>query len=228
MFVGQAFLCSSILFGYATLLSTFFNVSKTDAPYYLGGFAAGNLLGPLLLGRRFDLVGRRPMIAGTYILSGVRLLVTPSHVRPAPAERGRADAVLGRGVLIRSAGVSAAYLTVSEIFPMETGALCIALFYAGGTGLGGIVGPHLFAPMIATGKTSEVFKALAIGAILMIVGGVTEIASRREGRAPTPGGHRQANHRGRECPCAGARRGPAGRPRAGRAAASRRPSTRTA
>ena len=74
-----------------------------------------------------------------------------------------------------SAGVSAAYLTVSEIFPLETRALCIALFYAVGTGLGGIIGPQLFAPMVATGKASEVFKALAIGAVLMIVGGVTEI-----------------------------------------------------
>ena len=63
-----------------------------------------------------------------------------------------------------SAGVSAAYLTVSEIFPMETRALCIALFYAVGTGIGGIIGPQLFAPMVATGKASEVFKALAIGA----------------------------------------------------------------
>src|ERR1700729_2360889 len=74
-----------------------------------------------------------------------------------------------------SAGVSAAYLTVSEIFPLETRALCIALFYAVGTGLGGIIGPQLFAPMVATGKASEVFKALAIGAVLMILGGVTEI-----------------------------------------------------
>jgi MFS family permease len=75
-----------------------------------------------------------------------------------------------------SAGVSAAYLTVSEIFPLEARALCIALFYAGGTGIGGIIGPQLFGPMVATGEASEVFKALAVGAILMIVGGVVEIA----------------------------------------------------
>ena len=74
-----------------------------------------------------------------------------------------------------SAGVSAAYLTVSEIFPMETRALCIALFYAVGTGLGGIIGPQLFAPMIATGKASKVFEALTIGAILMVVGGIVEL-----------------------------------------------------
>ena len=89
-----------------------------------------------------------------------------------------------------SAGVSAAYLTVSEIFPLETRALCIALFYAVGTGLGGIIGPQLFAPMIATGKASEVFKALAIGAILMIIGGVTEIVfgvdAERKGSKASP------------------------------------------
>src|SRR5206468_7404361 len=90
-----------------------------------------------------------------------------------------------------SAGVSAAYLTVSEIFPMETRALAIALFYAVGTGIGGIIGPQLFGRLIPTGKTSDVFVALAIGSILMIVGGITEIvfgikAERRglEGIAP--------------------------------------------
>jgi MFS family permease len=74
-----------------------------------------------------------------------------------------------------SAGVSAAYLTVSEIFPMETRAMCIALFYAVGTGIGGIIGPQLFAPMVATGEASKVFEALAIGAVLMIIGGITEL-----------------------------------------------------
>src|SRR5579884_2940845 len=76
LFIGQAFLYNSILFGYATLLSTFFHVSTANAPYYLVAFAAGNLLGPIILGRLFDTVGRRPMISGTYILSGVLLLVT--------------------------------------------------------------------------------------------------------------------------------------------------------
>ncbi len=75
LFIGQAFLYNSILFGYATLLSKFFDVSTANAPYYLVAFAVGNLLGPLLLGRLFDTVGRKPMIAGTYILSGVLLLV---------------------------------------------------------------------------------------------------------------------------------------------------------
>jgi MFS family permease len=175
LFIGQAFLYNAILFGYATLLSTFFHVATGDAPYYLVAFAVGNLLGPLVLGRLFDTVGRRPMIAGTYILSGVLLLITgylfDHHDLTATTLTVSWSVVF----FFASAGVSAAYLTVSEIFPMETRALAIALFYAVGTGIGGIIGPQLFGRLIPTGKTSDVFVALAIGAILMIAGGVIEI-----------------------------------------------------
>ena len=175
LFVGQAFLYNSILFGYATLLTKFFHVSTADAPYYLVAFAAGNLLGPIVLGGLFDTVGRKPMIAGTYILSGVLLLVTGYLFEQHQLTAGTLTLCWAVVFFFASAGVSAAYLTVSEIFPMETRALCIALFYAVGTGIGGIIGPQLFAPMIATGNASKVFEALAIGAILMIVGGITEL-----------------------------------------------------
>ena len=176
LFIGQAFLYNAILFGYATLLSKFFGVSTANAPYYLVAFAVGNLVGPIALGPLFDSVGRKPMIAGTYILSGTLLLITgylfDQHVFTA------ATLTLAWCVVFffASAGVSAAYLTVSEIFPMETRALAIALFYAVGTGIGGIIGPQLFGRLIPTGKTSDVFFALAIGAVLMILGGVAEIA----------------------------------------------------
>jgi MFS family permease len=176
LFVGQAFLYNSILFGYATLLSTFFGVNKADAPYYLVAFAVGNLLGPLLLGRLFDTVGRRPMIAGTYILSGILLLVTGYLFKEHQLTAGTLTACWSVVFFFASAGVSAAYLTVSEIFPMEVRALAIALFYAVGTGIGGIIGPQLFGPMVATGKASRVFEALAIGAGLMVLGGVIELA----------------------------------------------------
>ncbi len=175
LFIGQAFLYNAILFGYATLLSTFFGVSTADAPYYLVAFAAGNLLGPIVLGPLFDSVGRKPMIAGTYILSGVLLLVTGYLFDQHSLSAGTLTLCWSVVFFFASAGVSAAYLTVSEIFPMETRALAIALFYAIGTGIGGIVGPQLFGRLIPTGKTSDVFVALAIGAILMIVGGVTEL-----------------------------------------------------
>jgi MFS family permease len=176
LFIGQAFLYNAILFGYATLLSKFFGVSTSDAPYYLVAFAAGNLMGPIVLGPLFDSVGRKPMIAGTYILSGVLLLITgflfDQHQLTA-ASLTIAWAVV---FFFASAGVSAAYLTVSEIFPMETRALAIAIFYAVGTGIGGIAGPQLFGRLIPTGKTSDIFVALVIGSGLMILGGVAEIA----------------------------------------------------
>jgi MFS family permease len=175
LFIGQAFLYNAILFGYATLLSKFFGVATADAPYYLVAFAAGNLLGPIVLGPLFDTVGRKPMIAGTYILSGVLLLITgylfDQHQLTATSLTIAWSVVF----FFASAGVSAAYLTVSEIFPMETRALAIALFYAVGTGIGGIIGPQLFGRLIPNGKTSDVFFALAIGAVLMIVGGVAEL-----------------------------------------------------
>jgi MFS family permease len=175
LFIGQAFLYNSILFGYATLLSTFFGVSTADAPYYLVAFAAGNFLGPIVLGGLFDSVGRKPMIAGTYILSGVLLLITGYLFEQNQLNATTLTLAWAVVFFFASAGVSAAYLTVSEVFPMETRAMCIALFYAVGTGIGGIIGPQLFAPMVATGKASKVFEALAIGAVLMIIGGVVEL-----------------------------------------------------
>jgi MFS family permease len=175
LFIGQAFLYNAILFGYATLLSTFFGVSTSNAPYYLVAFAAGNLLGPIILGPLFDTVGRKPMIAGTYILSGVLLLITAFMFDQHQLSAVTLTLAWSVVFFFASAGVSAAYLTVSEIFPLETRALAIALFYAVGTGLGGIIGPQLFGRLIPTGKTSDVFIALAIGSGLMIVGGLIEI-----------------------------------------------------
>jgi MFS family permease len=176
LFIGQAFLYNAILFGYATLLSTFFGVSTSNAPYYLVAFAAGNLLGPLVLGPLFDSVGRKPMIAGTYILSGVLLLITGYLFDQHQLTAATLTIAWSVVFFFASAGVSAAYLTVSEIFPMETRALAIAIFYAVGTGIGGIIGPQLFGRLVPTGKTSDVFFALAIGAVLMILGGVAELA----------------------------------------------------
>jgi MFS family permease len=175
LFIGQAFLYNSILFGYATLLGTFFGVSTADAPYYLVAFAAGNLLGPIILGGLFDSVGRKPMIAGTYILSGVLLLITGYLFEQHQLTAGTLTLAWTVVFFFASAGVSAAYLTVSEVFPMETRALAIAVFYAVGTGIGGIIGPQLFGPLVATNDAGKVFGALAIGAGLMIFGGVVEL-----------------------------------------------------
>jgi MFS family permease len=176
LFVGQAFLYNAILFGYSTLLSTFFGVSTADAPYYLVAFAAGNLIGPLVLGPLFDSVGRKPMISGTYILSGILLLITGYLFEQHSLTATTLTIAWAVVFFFASAGVSAAYLTVSEIFPMETRALAIALFYAVGTGVGGAAGPLIFSGMIHTHSASKVFLALALGAVLMILGGLAEIA----------------------------------------------------
>jgi len=175
LFVGQAFLYNALLFSLGYLLSTFFGISSGNVPYYIAIFAAGNLLGPLTLGRLFDTIGRKPMIAGTYILSGVLLLVTAFLFKGGALTAATLVLALMIVFFFASAGVSAAYLTVSEIFPLETRALCIAVFYAVGTGTGGIVGPLLFAKLIESGKVSHVFIGFAIGAVAMILGGIAEL-----------------------------------------------------
>jgi MFS family permease len=176
LFVGQAFLYNSILFGLGDLLGTYFKVSSGNVPYYVAVFAVGNLLGPLVLGRLFDTVGRKPMIAGTYLTSGVLLVVTALLFKGHALTAASLTIALMVVFFFASAGVSAAYLTVSEVFPMETRALCIAVFYAVGTGVGGISGPLLFSALITTGSYGKAALALIIGAAMMIVGGLAELA----------------------------------------------------
>jgi MFS family permease len=177
LFVGQAFLYNGITFNLGTLYSTFWKVSSSFVPVFLIVFAAGNFLGPLLLGRLFDTVGRKPMIAGTYLGSAavgvvMAVLFTGGSLAASP---WTFEAFIFGIFFLASAGASAAYLTVSEIFPMETRALAIAFFYAVGTGLGGIVGPLLFGNLIASNSRSEVAIAFFIGAGVMAAGGIAEI-----------------------------------------------------
>ena len=176
LFVGQAFLYNALLFSLGYLLSTFFGVASGDVPYYIAVFAVGNLLGPLTLAHLFDTVGRKPMIAGTYILSGSLLVVTAFLFKGGTFTTAASFvAALMVIFFFASAGTSAAYLTVSEIFPLETRALCISVFYAVGTAAGGITGPLLFATLIESGKRSHVFLGFMIGAVAMILGGVAEL-----------------------------------------------------
>ena len=123
----------------------------------------------------FDTVGRRPMISGTYILSGVLLVITAILFESHSLSSTSIMVALTLVFFFASAGVSAAYLTVSEIFPMETRALCIAVFYAVGTGIGGITGPLVFSALITTGDVTKAGLALILGAALMIVGGFAEL-----------------------------------------------------
>ena len=135
-----------------------------------------NFLGPLLLGHLFDTVGRKPMIAGTYIGSALVLTVLTLLFVGDQLGTWGFMALLLVTFFLASAGASAAYLTVSEIFPMETRALAIAFFYAIGTAIGGVTGPYLFGKMIESGEESQVAIAFFIGAAVMAIGGLVELA----------------------------------------------------
>ncbi|HET9899101.1 MAG TPA: MFS transporter [Streptosporangiaceae bacterium] len=174
LFVGQAFLYNAITFGYAQILATFFHVT-TNPGYYFAVIAVGNLLGPLLLARLFDMIGRKPMITGTYVLSGVLLLLTAFLFDKGMLSAVTMTACWCAVLFFASAGASSAYLTVSEVFPMETRALAIAFFYAIGTAAGGITGPLLFSALVSSGKVSQTVVAFSIGAVLMIGAGIVEL-----------------------------------------------------
>jgi MFS family permease len=176
LFIGQAFLYNAVFFTYALVLGTFYGVKPQAVGYYIIPFAIGNFLGPLVLGRLFDSVGRKPMIAGTYIVSGLLLIVTAFLVKADVWSATTQTAAWCVIFFFASAGASAAYLTVSEIFPMETRALAIAFFYAVGTAAGGITGPLLFGKLVATEDAGQVFWGYILGAVLMIIAGIVQAA----------------------------------------------------
>jgi MFS family permease len=176
LFVGQAFIYNGLTFNLGDLFSTFYSVSSGYVPVFIIVFAAGNFLGPLVLGRLFDTVGRIPMIAGTYLGSAaVATVLAFLFAGNTLSSPWLFEAFIFATFFLASAGASAAYLTVSEVFPMETRALAIAFFYAIGTGLGGIIGPLLFGHLIATNSRTWVMVAFLIGAGVMAIGGIAEI-----------------------------------------------------
>jgi MFS family permease len=172
LFIGQAFLYNAIFFTYALVLSTFYKVDSGKVGLYLIPFAIGNFLGPVVLGRLFDTVGRRKMIAGTYIISGVLLFITALLFKAGSLNATTQTIAWCVIFFFASAGASSAYLTVSEIFPMESRAMCIAFFYAVGTGLGGAIGPLLFGALINTKHVTPVFWGYTLAAGLMAVSGI--------------------------------------------------------
>jgi MFS family permease len=175
LFVGQAFLYNAVTFDLGTLLGEFFEVSSGTIPIYIAIFASSNFLGPLILGRFFDTIGRKPMIAGTYLLSAALTAVLGVFLLGNGLTTWSFMAFIIAIFFVASAGASSAYLTVSEIFPMETRALSIAFFYAVGTAAGGIVGPLLFGHLIASGSQSQVAIGFFIGAVVMSIGGIAEL-----------------------------------------------------
>jgi MFS family permease len=172
LMTAQAFFYNAIFFTYALILTDFYGIQASHIGWFMLPFAAGNFLGPLLLGRFFDTVGRRPMIAFTYAISGL-LLAGSGYLF-------QQDFLSARGMTIAwmvvfffaSAAASSAYLTVSETFPLEIRALAIAAFYAIGTGLGGVAGPVLFGALVETGSRTSIFGGYLFGSALMIAAAV--------------------------------------------------------
>ena len=169
---SQAFFYNAIFFTYALVLTDFYGIPASHVGWYILPFAAGNFLGPLLLGRLFDVIGRRIMIAFTYIASG--LLLAGSGFLFAQGLLSATEQTFAWSVIFffASAAASSAYLTVSETFPLEIRALTIAIFYAIGTGIGGIAGPWLFGVLIDTGSRLSLFGGYLLGAALMIGAGI--------------------------------------------------------
>jgi MFS family permease len=169
LMAAQAFFYNAIFFTYALVLTTFYGIPSADVGWYILPFAAGNVLGPILLGRFFDTIGRRPMIAFTYLMSGLLLALTGwlfAQGMLTAREQTFAWSVI---FFFASAAASSAYLTVSETFPLEIRALAIALFYAVGTGIGGVLGPLLFGALIDTGSRTSLFGGYLLGAVLMVL-----------------------------------------------------------
>jgi MFS family permease len=185
LMISQAFFYNAIFFTYALILSRFYHVPPERIGWYIIPFACGNAFGPLVIGKLFDTVGRRPMIVATYALSGLLLVVTGWLF-----ERGVLTAVtqtiMWSGIFfIASAAASSAYLTVSEVFPLEIRAMAIAVFYAVGTGVGGLVAPALFGALIASGSRVSLFWGYAFGAALMLGGAAVawKLGVKAEGRS---------------------------------------------
>jgi MFS family permease len=172
LMIAQAFFYNAIFFTFALVLTDFYGIASDQVGWYILPFAAGNFLGPLLLGRLFDTLGRRVMITLTYAASGV-LLALSGYLFSIGVLSAQTQTIAWMVIFFfASPAASAAYLTVSETFPLEVRALAIALFYAVGTGIGGVAGPALFGALIDTGSRSSVFAGYLLGSGLMVAAAV--------------------------------------------------------
>ncbi len=174
LMAAQAFCYNAIFFTYALILTRFYRIPESAVGWFMLPFAIGNFLGPLLLGRLFDSLGRRPMIAATYFVSGIAMAIVGYLFRSGALDATQQTVAWSAIFFFASAGASAAYLTVGEGFPLEARALTIALFYAFGTGLGGIAAPALFGALIDTGSRGQIFWGYALGGGLMLFAAVIE------------------------------------------------------
>jgi MFS family permease len=172
LMASQAFFYNAIFFTYALVLTDFYGIDSNQVGWYILPFAVGNFLGPVFLGRFFDTIGRRPMIAATYAVSGILLAITGYLFAIGVLTAVQQTIAWMVIFFFASTAASSAYLTVSETFPLEVRALAIAFFYAIGTGVGGIAGPWVFGLLIDTGSRWSVFAGYLFGAVLMIVAAV--------------------------------------------------------
>ncbi len=171
MMSAQAFAYNAVFFTYGVVLTTFMHVGKADIGYYIVPFAIGNFMGPLLLGPLFDKVGRRAMLTATHCSAGAILVVTAILFKSGALSSYTLTALWCAVFFFASAAASAAYLTVSEVFPLEIRAMAIAFFYAVGTGIGGIIGPALFGKLISAG-TGATTVGFLIAAVWLLLAGV--------------------------------------------------------
>jgi MFS family permease len=175
LMAAQAFLYNAIFFTYALVLSRFYGIPDHVIGGYIIAFAGANLLGPVLLGPLFDRIGRKPMIAATYGAAGLLMAATAvlfdHDAFTAISQTGAWMAIF----FAASAAASAAYLTVGESFPLEARALVIALFYAFGTGIGGVAGPAVLGALIETGSRHNIMWGYLVGAALMLIAAVVEL-----------------------------------------------------
>jgi MFS family permease len=172
LMAAQAFCYNAVFFTYALILTRFYNVPSGNIGLFMLPFAIGNFLGPLVLGRLFDTIGRRIMITTTYGLSGVLMILTGWMFTLGWLDAVQQTIAWTIIFFVASAAASSAYLTVGESFPLEVRAIAIALFYAFGTGLGGVAGPALFGALIDTGSRVSIFYGYLLGGVLMIVAAV--------------------------------------------------------
>ncbi|QXI45866.1 MFS transporter [Pseudomonas anuradhapurensis] len=174
LLTAQAFFYNAIFFTYALVLTDFYGVPSAQVGWYVLPFALGNFCGPLLLGRLFDLVGRRIMISLTYLVSGLLLAASGYLFQQQLLDVMQQTLAWMVIFFFASAAASSAYLTVAETFPLEIRALAIAVFYAFGTGLGGLIGPTLFGALIASGERLNVLYGYLLGAALMVIAALTQ------------------------------------------------------
>ncbi len=174
LLASQAFCYNAVLFTYALVLTNFYQVAPGRVGLFMLPFALGNFMGPLLLGRLFDSLGRKLMITATYALSGIMMAGVGWLFAQGALSAVQQTLAWTAIFFFASAAASSAYLTVGETFPLEVRAVAISLFYALGTLLGGIAGPALFGALIETGSRSEIFWGYLLGGVLMLGGALAE------------------------------------------------------